>query len=350
MSWTWCIGMFLPVLLVRDMGVWAWVVFAIPNVVGAAAMGWVLPDADSSRTMVRDHRAACRLFSVVTLCFHGFFFAWIARYISGEAWPILAIALAAMILVAVHSELRATVLALTVSTAVAAYLLLNGQIPLIPSVPPRLDILWVALVCILGFALCPYLDLTFHEARQATSPAEGRVAFALGFGLFFFAMILFSLGYSGWLAQPEHLPILAVGIPLGIHLTTQATLKFVLHGRAASAGLSPSTNGAIVLSVIVSLILGILAVTSTVTYHGLSLFEIGYRCFMGFYGLLFPAYVWIRIFRRGSLAICGLAVVLAMPMYWMGFIERQMIWLLPGVAVVVLGGFLPPKMDARTHS
>src|ERR1051325_4731620 len=47
MSWTWCIGMFLPVLLVRDYGVWASVVFAVPNVLGAAAMGWVLSRDDS---------------------------------------------------------------------------------------------------------------------------------------------------------------------------------------------------------------------------------------------------------------------------------------------------------------
>ncbi|MDB5302268.1 MAG: hypothetical protein JWO87_3931, partial [Phycisphaerales bacterium] len=36
-SWTWCIGMFLPVLLVRDFGEMGWLVFAAPNVVGAAA-------------------------------------------------------------------------------------------------------------------------------------------------------------------------------------------------------------------------------------------------------------------------------------------------------------------------
>src|SRR6266404_3216610 len=41
-SWTWCIGMFLPVLLVRDYGLWGWIVFAVPNMIGAAAMGWVM--------------------------------------------------------------------------------------------------------------------------------------------------------------------------------------------------------------------------------------------------------------------------------------------------------------------
>ena len=33
-SWTWCIGMFLPVLLLRDLGPGAFVVFAVPNVIG----------------------------------------------------------------------------------------------------------------------------------------------------------------------------------------------------------------------------------------------------------------------------------------------------------------------------
>ena len=33
-SWTWCVGMFLPVLLVRNWGIWGWVVFAVPNVIG----------------------------------------------------------------------------------------------------------------------------------------------------------------------------------------------------------------------------------------------------------------------------------------------------------------------------
>src|SRR3954471_24793497 len=41
-SWTWCIGMFLPVLLIRDYGPSMWWAFAVPNVIGAAAMGWIL--------------------------------------------------------------------------------------------------------------------------------------------------------------------------------------------------------------------------------------------------------------------------------------------------------------------
>src|SRR3954466_11135783 len=72
-SWTWCIGMFLPVLLIRDYGLAGWWVFAVPNVIGAAAMGTVLRDAQASRRLVAAHRTACRWFSIVTICFHGFF-------------------------------------------------------------------------------------------------------------------------------------------------------------------------------------------------------------------------------------------------------------------------------------
>src|SRR3954469_1337029 len=76
-SWTWVIGMFLPVLLVREYGVWAWVIFAIPNCIGAAAMGWTRRTPTQSRDMVVAHAAACRVFSLVTIAFHVFVVGWI---------------------------------------------------------------------------------------------------------------------------------------------------------------------------------------------------------------------------------------------------------------------------------
>ncbi len=76
-------------------------------------------------------------------------------------------------------------------------------------------------------------------------------------------------------------------------------------------------------------------------YHGLSGFELSYRLFMSFYGLFFPAYVWICIFGKKNWRVWLVAVLIAAPMYWMGFIERQMIWLLPGVAVPFIAGLLP---------
>src|SRR5437764_7722716 len=75
MSWTWCIGMFLPVLLVRDYGVWGWVAFAVPNVLGAAAVGWTYRTAAHSEKTVAAHFPAMWLFSFVTAAFQ-IFFAW----------------------------------------------------------------------------------------------------------------------------------------------------------------------------------------------------------------------------------------------------------------------------------
>ena len=40
--------MFLPVLLVRDFGPWSWVLFAVPNVAGAAALALAGGTADGS--------------------------------------------------------------------------------------------------------------------------------------------------------------------------------------------------------------------------------------------------------------------------------------------------------------
>src|SRR5215813_659097 len=85
-SWTWCIGMFLPVLLVRDYGVAGWIAFAVPNVVGAAAMGWTLRDSAASRRVAQEHRTAARWFSLVTIAFQIFFAAWLVRRVLNPLW------------------------------------------------------------------------------------------------------------------------------------------------------------------------------------------------------------------------------------------------------------------------
>src|SRR5687768_1735608 len=86
-SWTWVIGMFLPVLLVREYGIWAWVIFAVPNCVGAAAMGWTIRTREQSLALVAAHDVACRAFSLVTIAFHVFFVCWlIVPWTSWKGW------------------------------------------------------------------------------------------------------------------------------------------------------------------------------------------------------------------------------------------------------------------------
>jgi len=84
-----------------------------------------------------------------------------------------------------------------------------------------------------------------------------------------------------------------------------------------------------------------------------------YRLFMSFYGLIFPAYVWIcmvpirgKVLGPSRPALVALAVVVltAAPMYWLGFVYERMIWLIPGVMVVLLSRLFvvtPENMQSR---
>src|SRR3954449_52224 len=198
MSWTWCIGMFLPVLMVRELGFWGWVIFAVPNVLGAGAMGWVLRDATTSERLVREHSAAGAAFSAVTILFQVTFAGWIVAALVGK-WGGLLFLATILVTVAAGRWVRRgewiTGALVFVTSVVAFYLAVRwgsglpfAGIPslrLMPdrSVPtpghPLSGLLYLAPVCIFGFLLCPYLDLTFHRARQAMSPRAGAIAFAI---------------------------------------------------------------------------------------------------------------------------------------------------------------------------
>ncbi|MCH2186203.1 hypothetical protein MK280_10050, partial [Myxococcota bacterium] len=75
-SWTWCIGMFLPIILLRLFGWPGFLVFAIPNLVGLVAIGY-LCNTERCRAILREHRPAIRLFSAATVAFQLFFLAWV---------------------------------------------------------------------------------------------------------------------------------------------------------------------------------------------------------------------------------------------------------------------------------
>ena len=81
-------------------------------------------------------------------------------------------------------------------------------------------------------------------------------------------------------------------------------------------------------------------------YSDLSGGEIVYRSFLGFYGLVFPTMIAYRFIQsRGSLnpispIAAWIAILLAMPMFWIGFMQRQNIWLVPGVGIVFVGAIV----------
>ena len=79
------------------------------------------------------------------------------------------------------------------SACVLVYGLIHFRIADRHGLKPSGELIWLAMVCAFGFALCPYLDLTFHEAKQATDEVEGKRAFGIGFGLIFCSMIILTM-------------------------------------------------------------------------------------------------------------------------------------------------------------
>lgn len=354
--------MFLPVLLWRDFGVWGFVVFAIPNIVGAAEMGFVLARPGSSERFVAAHVRMCRVFSLVTIAFQAFFFVCLLRMASGPVW-LGWVLLGASGLLAVGMGItagewrREAVLIWVASVAgIVLFVAKRGGVTwgASPAAVEPLDLTGLALVCALGFVFCPYLDLTFHKARQHTTPGAGKAAFALGFGVLFAAMIAFTAMYAGpildvRLGEPRALAGKLAFITVAGHVIMQLAFTIAVHGgelqehRAGRTAWSGGAAYGVGAGVGAAAALGVLP-----GYAGLNGGEVAYRLFMAFYGLVFPAYVWIccsPIPRTAAptkrmLGVWVGAMAVAAPFYWMGFIERESWWLVPGVGIVVGARFL----------
>lgn len=375
MSWTWCIGMFLPVILLRDYGIAGWIVFAVPNVLGAAAMGWVIRSAESSRVIAERHRLAGTIFSGVTIAFHLFFvvaiIAPLARSMvversgNGPASEALDLAAGGMVAGAIlmylyitrrpDGERTLSWLTLAISVAVMIFMVPELESPigsiarmnsLLGSSPS--DLFWLAPVCVFGFLFCPYLDLTFHRARQLSENA--RASFGVGFGGMFLPMIVFTAlyapalngaGKTSWIASL-----------LYVHLSVQSAFTVAAHARELRNDGRVGTIVAAVLAVIAVLLMWFLPRRPMAS--PMMPWELIYRSFMGFYGLIFPAYVWlIMLPGRGKAApktkqwiLFAAAVGIALPMFSVGFLWQKMFWLVPGLAVVLLARLVIPAGKA----
>ena len=359
-SWTWCIGMFLPILLVRDYGISAFFVFAIPNVLGAAAMGFVLRSSDSAHRILTRDALAVRLFSAITVLFHLYLIWWLSQagYVGGTLWPWVVTAVVAFaILSGVRSRSPADAGTIYfISLAVAAFSLFTGLEFKLPDAPTRTllgipALIYLAPICVFGFLLCPYLDATFLRARLSTSPRESKLAFALGFGVVFFSMILFTLAYAGlFLGTAAAGPRVAAAIVL--HILIQSGYTIGLHIReAVLLGTDETPTSSRRATTITLATIAALALTAGLQFPRISdgpgispTFEFGYRLFMSAYGLLLPAYVLLVLIPRrhttitpprASYILWLAACALAAPAFYMGFMHQQEWWLPLGLAVVL---------------
>lgn len=369
-SWTWCIGMYLPVILARDLGPWSFLVFALPNCLGAAAMGVLLWRPSSSARLLAHHAPAARVFSLVTLAFQVWFLGALLSFASVDRVVLLLGALGGLGagLLAAGRRPSPRLLASGVMWAasialVALWLARREPAP----TPPTPDGAWVGLlallpVCAFGFALCPYLDLTFHAARQSLPGRAGTRAFLLGFLVLFPCMILLTAAYAPSLIGAAALnPARALPPLVAAHIAAQLVFTGVLHVRSADDG-SPRARPIAFITPALALVAGLAGAMFPADwlYEGLTPFEVVYRTFMGFYGLAAPAYVLLCVLGAGCIrpapdrrtwTVLAVALVLATPLFWVGFLDRETIYAACGVAIILMAkAFVrptPPAAPAR---
>jgi hypothetical protein len=379
-SWTWCIGMFLPVLLVRDFGTWGFVVFAVPNVVGAAAMGWVLRRAGAAARIRDSHSTAIRAFSIVTAVFQWFFILWLAasnlnamRIIYSA--PLVYFAAVVLPLV-ILGRRRNRTLVLTAATmafsfGVATVLGIRGDLSLPTGMqgPFEAGLPFLAPVCAFGFLLCPYLDMSFLLARQEQRPRAGAFAFIIGFVVLFFPMILFTLFYASQFQSmgiPNRFvaPTSLAALLVASHMFGQVGATHHVHSIAWRRRDSDAFHESmtwLLLGTVSGVVVVVLELSADLVISGLTPGEVVYRLFMSFYGLIFPAYVWLCMIpvrgeaetrrpTRTKLTVFAVAVLLAAPCYWMGFIERQTWWLGPGLGIVLVARLFVPRATSALAS
>ncbi|CAN5431314.1 hypothetical protein BH10PLA1_BH10PLA1_06720 [soil metagenome] len=360
-SWTWCIGMFFPVLLVRDFGLWGWIVFAFPNVMGSAVAGAVLGNSDRSKKLLGQHAPAAVVFSLVTIAFHVFFVGWKLLPLVGLI-PATGVFLLAGIFFAIgggtRRDLVIAVLVILISLVAMGFALTQplGAGTLLTHADPAPGLLALTPVCMVGFFLCPYLDLTYHRARQATAPVAGARAFQIGFAGPFLAMIVFTLLYAHWLDQRHDNPVLLWAV--GIHMIVQIAFTLSLHVRGVldvTALAFKRGRWLLLAAVLVPLALIFLVMQFPILRWQDS-GEVVYLCFLACYGFLFPASVWLCMIPtadgpqapdRGRLLRVLLVSAIAFPCYWMGFIERQVWWLIPGVLILIASRRTLPREKSR---
>ncbi len=373
--------MFLPMLLLRDSGWWGYAAFAIPNVIGAGAMGWVLRRPSQSTRALGTHRLAIAVFGIVTVAFHAFFFGWIVSSLTsavGEVpfetragWllPVGAATLLVAGLVAVRAvgpRLSACIV-WGISCVVGVLLVRNGLLDVTRTLARAADpagVPFLAAACAFGFACCPYLDATFHRARASTGTRGGRIAFTVGFGLLFLTMILVTIVYAGFVhdaVMPGPMGTLALPIAgaLLVHLMLQSAFTISVHARELASSLRVPLRMFALGCVVIALVA--FAAGPRTTGVAPTVGELGYKLFMSCYGLIFPAYVWVCMIpgRDGhagiaeaagqrKLVILLIASAMAAPFYWVGWVDGRAAWLVPGVAILLAARPVALALARRT--
>ena len=379
-SWTWCIGMYLPFILLR---LWGWPgfwAFFIPNVLGCAAFGFVL-DRDRSRAMVARLGWMCALFGAVTVAYQAYFAGWAAQFLvvgsrapGGELDALRTVvstgAPIVVLLVGFILALRGDgfwrTAGTVVSLASALVVLLPGGVdPAIAAGDPTahaggppllgtMPLVWALPTIAAGFLLSPYFDLTFHRAVQQAP--EPRIAFTT-FGLSFAAMLLLVASFYDALAGSPRIGLAIVVLwALQLTFTAGAHLRELLFAAPGVRIPAKVTAGLAAFAVILAtpaclFTLGpalpdgwlpLLGGVRTMLLPG----EPAYLAFLGAYGLLFPV-LFLLEGQGAPRTITAAVLVLGLPCYLLGAFDfRTELMPVPIVAALALAAWHRAKVRA----
>lgn len=332
-SWTWCIGMFFPALLYRDFGSISWWLFTIPNIIGAASVPWILKNETHSADFTKRHDKASFVFSVVTISFQCFFVGWLMSCLRWE----MVLALSAIILlmfVTAKSErqLRGWGMAIWIISFSAFIFFLNqhgAALTLIEPIisNPTLNLIGLGSVFLMGFAFCPYLDLTFHKARRQFPSSTAKWVFGFGFLFFFLIMLVFTSAYSSSVLHVffnSNAVLIDAGISaVLIHMALQATFTAIAHRQCATELTQTPIKNVIPLTASASFILA-LALQRGFVALGFDVRELIYINFIAFYGFMAPTYLWIYTLKNqpNNIKSFFLATIfISAPFFTVGFLS-----------------------------
>ena len=294
-SWTWCIGMWAPTIAFKWLGWTGFLVFLIPNVLGTVSFGLLIKSKDISKSFVDKHRIAVILFSTGVLFFHFYWVTWIFTSKQSnifEAWDwsipfwLASFAILGTYLPNWGWRLFAFLTFLTSIYVGKFYLPFDLKSwPLMSGTKEPMQIIWITLFSFLGFFGSPWLDPTFHKARQE----GGKLPFLI-FPIFFIPSILLTALYSK-IGFSE-----IIIWPFLIHIIIQTLFTTSAHYSELETLLKNKKN-------LSDLIIISTPITATLLSYIAFKFNIGeiiYLDLLGLYGVIFPMYIFTYASQRLS--------------------------------------------------
>jgi len=364
--------MFLPILLLRWWGWPGFVAFAVPNILGCVAFGYVFTP-ETSRRFVTRFAPSIRWFAWVTIAFQSWFGSWADLRLGMQGllgtslnWLDLCRYLPFLFLMFPGSG-RFWMIAGTVCTVASFALFATNGLgalnnpPVVGTMTP-MSLAWAAPFMAFGFLLCPALDPTFHRALQQ-SPS--RHSFAV-FGVAFAAQLLFAassfnavtgLIFVAWPIAAQIIlqttftmcAMVSVTSPASFRSWTTAPAWFPqFTGRHSWAGFAsvlalPIAGwavGGLLLLLLTAITVSnpvmmpaseLLASVSSVTSAG----EATYLRCLGFYGIIFPAWLLLKL-RRVPAAVAWPAIFVAAAAAERGMVGARTSFLMVSLGVIVI--------------